>query len=995
MTAEAEHAVTQLSQSPSSTARPSTARPPTATSTRSVGVSKYIPLLLEAIENERKYIEDEFQAQVCLGWIHWQLGEPALAAARLPESIEEDFSQLDGTDKESAEWTRVCALKASYIKGSSQNKTGRAAEALETFESALPVLSTVSIHQRQGKELKAWTELFLVGFCITSSLAIKSSISTILEAETLSAFRAWAKFWDSQGPASVGGRAPQAQVSRRHVWKEYYFTLSNLLRQELPFPTTALATAYVQASSRLEQRAELKKVEARYEALLLNEVQFPKAEEGSEEVEAFVDMVMRNWRILCGRTWREEDLGEGGAEAVSRGVLDILYRAATKTFHSTAILRHLFTVHLAVAEFDLAFKAFDTYIEIVKKGKARVEKTGEAELGLDDDETVLKTASECIKALCRYGLREGAEKAKDLGQFFEDWLNKYYPAEKDSSPRFENGSSTGLGKTIAPQSFALAWRCIGISHAQWARVTFDASARGEVQLKAIRCFRNALLPRYESTADIETIFALGTILAERRELSAAIEVVKSGLLPPSRPADRPEGLGPHLGRFARERSLIPLWHLMALLLSARHDFVTAARSCEGAFEQFQDPRNLFGDANLNGAYRSEHLNSNEKAASRNHGVVDDMDDFEKGNVVEVKMTQLALIEVLEGPEIAVNASDELLSLYSRLFGDPKADQVTIIAPTTASTSLAPRSSAGTIKSIKGSIFGRSSRSRKSNAAPSLGQKSSVTLRPQTAQTTATSRAPTIHVTNENGSTEKKHHFLTKEHNPHDHEKLQKRSESLSRKKGSLRNRSTSATRRNISEVTNSDAATTVDGEKFFTPPIDSQTRQQWLNDRQGASQAESTVSPEPESEIVANKGVPLKPLPPKSQQMKQKEESLKAAGPDPAAAQDDRLPHISPYSTSTNPVTRFPQDQERRWRMTILIKVWLLIAGFYRRAALHEDARGAVEEASKLVESMDAEVSKDTSGKVTISQPGWGGGKSVGELWGDVCSEVFTPLSSY
>ena len=990
MTAEAEHAVIQSSHTRPSTARPSTARPSTATSTKSTGVFRYIPLLLEAIEKERTYVEDEFQAQVCLGWIHWQLGEPALAAARLPKSIEEDFSQLDGTDKESAEWTKVCALKASYIKGSSQSKTGAPAEAIETFESALPVLSSVSSQQKQGKELKTWTELFLTGFCMISSLANKSKISSVLETETLSAFRAWATFWDTQGPGPAGGKAPQAEVSRRHIWREYYITLSDLLQQELPFPTTALATAYVQTSTRLQQRAELKRVEARYETLLLSEMHFPKAEEGSEEVEAFVDIVIQNWRILCGSTWQEEDLGEGGAEAVSRGVLDILYRAATKTFHSTAILRYLFTVHLAVAEFDLAFKAFDTYIEIVKKGKSRVEKTGEAEQGLDDDETVLNTASECIKALCRYGGRQGAEKAKDLGQFFEDWLDKYYPTEKGSNGRLENGSSTRFGKIIAPRTFALAWRCIGIGHAQWARLTYEASARGEIQLKAVKCFRNALLPQYESTADVETLFALGMILAERRELSAAIEAVKSGLLPRSSAPAHHDGLGPHAGRFARERSLIPLWHLMALLLSARQEFLTAARSCEGAFEQFQDPRNLFGNYDLNGTYRSEHLNLNEKAAARNHGVVDDMDDFEKANVLEVKMTQLALIEVLEGPEVAVNASDELLSLYSRLFGDPKADRVTIIAPTTASTTIAPRSSAGTIKSIKGSIFGRSGRSvRKSNTAPSLGEKSSVTLRPQTAQTTATTRAPTIQVTNENGSTEKKHHnHLTKEH--HEHEKIQKRSESLSRKKGSLRNRSNSTGRRNISAPTKSDV-TTVDGEKFFTPPIDAQHREQWLNEGRGSSQVGLGVSPDHTSEANTSKGTAPKPLPPKSHQMRQKEPSLKPADPDPAVANDNRLPHMSPYSSSTNPVTRFPQDQERRRRMTTLVKVWLLVAGFYRRAAMYEDARGALEEAYKLVEHMDEEVSKDTTGNVSTSHAGWGGGKSVGELWGDIYSEVLIP----
>lgn len=55
---------------------------------------------------------------------------------------------------------------------------------------------------------------------------------------------------------------------------------------------------------------------------------------------------------------------------------------------------------------------------------------------------------------------------------------------------------------------------------------------------------------------------------------------------------------------------------------------------------------------------------------------------------------------------------------------------------------------------------------------------------------------------------------------------------------------------------------------------------------------------------------------------------------------------------------------------------------------MYEDAKGAIEEAYKLVENMDADVSKDTTGNVSISHPGWGGGKSVAELWGDIYSEV-------
>jgi hypothetical protein len=709
----------------------------------------------------------------------------------------------------------------------------------------------------------------------------------------------------------------------------------------------------------------------------LSEVQFPKAEEASEEVEAFVEIVMQNWRILCGSTWKEHDLGEGGAEGVSRGVLDILYRAATKTFHSTAILRHLFTVHLAVAEFDLALKAFDTYLEIVKKGKARVEKTGEVEHGLDDDETVLRTASECIRALCRYGSRQGAEKAKDVGHYFEDWLDKHSSEQLNGNGKtLENGHSTDLGTTIAPKIYAMTWRCIGIGHAQWARLTFDAPTRAEIQLKAIKCFRKALLPEYESSTDVETLFALGVVLAERRELSAAIEVVKVGLMPHrATTTSPPHGLDPRPERFARERSLIPLWHLMALLLSARQEFVTATKSCEGAFEQFQDPRYLFGDEDLGGAYRSEHLN--EKPPARSQGIVDDMDDFEKESVLEVKMTQLALIEVLEGPEVAVNASDELLSLYARLFGDPQKQPSLSVVPATA---VPPRSSSGTIKSIKGSIFGRSGRSmRKSNPMASTIEEQSGHPRPQTTQTVA----PTIQVTGENGIPARQRSHSKKE--GHHHEKLQKRSDSVSRKKStSSRNRSTSTGGRKASTADGAPhITTTVDGENFFTPPADAHKRDQWITEDFDAGAVGLAVSPD-----LSKSSPQSKPLPPKSQQMSHKEPALKPAHPNPAVAQDNRLPHVSPYSSSTNPVTRFPKDQEKRRRLAILVKVWLLVSGFYRRASMFEDAKGAIEEAQKLVKAVESDISKDISGNVSIDHAGWGGGKSVGELWGDVVSEV-------
>jgi tetratricopeptide (TPR) repeat protein len=914
-------------------------------------LTRLISPLLEVIERQKTYVEDDFQARVCLGWVHWVLGEPGLAASRLPGSVEQDFSQLEGTNKESTMWSKVCALQATYIKGSSLSLGGSLGDALETFESAMPILSAASPQLHTMAEMRHWTELLLTKFCVLSSHSIRNKLSPWLETETLTAFRSWADFWERQtvkGSRVLGGYAGEADVSRRQVWKEYYATLSFILEHDLPYPTSIMATAYSNPATRLMQKAELERVGASYENLLLKEVQFPRAEQWNEEVEDWVNLVMKNWRVLCGPSWQEHELGAGGRQEVSRKVLGILYNAATKTFHSTQILRDLFTVHLAVADFDIALKCFDTYLEIVKRSKSRVEKTGELEEGLDNDETILKTASECIRALCTYGTLNAAEKAKDLAHYLKTWLEKHDPSfaqgdqvigvQNGNGRLIENGHMTHSSPEVSPYIIAQTWRAIGISQAQWARLTYDANSRPDSQAKAIKSLRRSLLPDYGRTDDTDTLYALALVLAERRELEQAIAVVKAALLPRQ---SSPIHAHSFTVRFARERSLIPLWHLLALLLSARQEFTTAARMCEGAFEQFKDVKNLFGDLKPDGNFQSEHLNRSlqEKLQLRNRGVVDDMDDFEKESVLEVKITQLILTEIIDGSNAAVNASDELFSLYARLFDEPKA--LVSAQPTTTHTK-PPTSPAGTLRSVKGSIFGRSRRSiRKPSGAPTAGstieENASLPSRPQTSQTagSAPTQGPTIHITAETGAASYKHRRRSQSTNP---KTPQSRKDSLTRKKSS-----------------------TSVGKRI-------------------ASASGQTSSPINDNE-TGSRPIPI------ISSMPQKEKALK---PSASGMQNTRLPELPPPLRAANPGVRFSFAQAKRHRIGILVRVWLLVAGFYRRAELFEDAKGAIDEAYKLVEAMELDVSQDDSGKVSIADAGWGFCKSVEEQWADVWAEVST-----
>jgi hypothetical protein len=207
------------------------------------------------------------------------------------------------------------------------------ADAARTYSSVLPWL-TATPPTAGSIESNMWMESLLVRLCQLSDQSTRAGEHTSAT-EALGTYRYWAGHWDATAK-SGGTGTPAGARHRRLAWKAYYDTLSHILRQHLAYepearPATSEKSAlHGEVSLRLRQRAELKRVETVYEGLLLKETQFPKASETNHEVESWVDSVMDNWRLLCGPTWTDADLGEGGKEGVARGVLDILYRAATK-----------------------------------------------------------------------------------------------------------------------------------------------------------------------------------------------------------------------------------------------------------------------------------------------------------------------------------------------------------------------------------------------------------------------------------------------------------------------------------------------------------------------------------------------------------------------------------------------------------------------------------------------------------------------------------------
>lgn len=679
------------------------------------------------------------------------------------------------------------------------------------------------------------------------------------------------------------------------------------------------------------------------------------------------------------------------------------------------ILRRLFQVHTSLTDFDLAFKALDSYLEIITRAKYRAEKSGESPVGLDNDETLLRTVSEGIIVLCCYGFMKEAERAKDLTDTVEEWLKKYRREPPPGSAvngdvfadtRDELQSQVG----ISPTAFAAVHRAIGIGLANWARWTPVSENRREIQAKAIANLKRSLEPSFGDSNNVIAIFSLGLLLAETRDLKSAIEIVKKGLELSDQPTavnGSTEDSSYKPQQYKRERDLIPLWHLLALLLSARQDFDTAGRSCEAAFEQFPNPNVLFGHRNPKVGENSRI--EKEKAAftlpsihtRQQQGLVDDMEGREKERIIEIRMTQLALTEVLEGPEVAVNMSDELLSLFVRLFGHLGID---VGEKPKQAALVPPKSSAGTIKSFRGSLFGRkkaarsnlrdSAMSHEAPPVPGNGAPTSQRLSDGTAD------APIIQVTDED-PTFPNEKTQTARHSDLLHHGDGRPVHKLHRREGSINKMIRQHSQERASRPASS---------------YQSSRRQSYETGREGMSARNSLKSHQRAHTSDGSPSVPSPDevgiaisadLPSRSSPTSGHDESPKAkqqlppmahninpnqAPPPPGHSkqppqQDVRLPAIAPFNSSTQPRPRFPKAPAQKQALSIIIKIWLLIAGLYRRASMFEDAREACDEASKQASRVEELIATQESSARAFADPGWGGGKCSDELWADLYAE--------
>ncbi|KAL4819448.1 hypothetical protein BDW67DRAFT_154587 [Aspergillus spinulosporus] len=923
---------------------PSAASPPSSSPT---DLSELIPSLLSTIDKADGSKQEIFQAQVCLGWVHYTLNEPGLAAARLPKDFKEELDNLTATGDELSPWTKACFVKGCYIKGAAQNQVSGPQEALQVFNSLVPWLNSTNLGSSSNQFLH-WSEKMLADGALIAGEEICKDIASAdgeLVRVALRIFREWSSHPSIKPGEDASGMQNESSpesVPKSSIWKSYYDLLSAILLHELPY------TAPAPGPERPQLATELRRVETICEAHLLRDVKFPTADSGNEVIEAWVEQVIQNWERLCGPQWHDEEVGEGGQYALGKNVLEILYRAATRTYHSFLILRRLFHVHSALAEFDLAFKALDSYIEIVTGAKERAEKSVPNE-HLEDDGVFMRTLSESVTILCSYGSEKEAEKARDLTTTLKKFISNHVTDIEEGQGRkmiFDPNA-------VSPADISATYRAIGIGLANWASWTPVNENRDDIRAEAIECLERSIAPELGDQLNYSSLYTLSLLLAENRDLDGAIDYVKSALSSKKDPEPT--------SAFSRERDLIPLWHLLALLLSAKQEYDIAERSCEAAFEQF--PAAVTSLAHSDRRPPKHQPNAQEQTTLRK-ALLDQLRNREKERIIETRMTQLAFVEVLEGPEAALNHSDQLLGLFGTLFHTLDLESETQSNTKTDQT-VRPKSSSGTVRSFRGSIFGRHKPPRvpDQKTLPNGEAKADAPSQPlPQAHSPRLDGTPSVHVTDENDpNVVDSHASLTRSES----RKLRKRSSTIKKTDSTLDSRNP-----------NGDSASQYGSERG---EINGQHREQEIPSPEMVRSAVSQAADQPQSA--------KRTLGPIAHNMKHTHLDKPAGHEDQPLEQDIRLPTSYGFESPTGALTKFPRTQAQKHALCILVKIWLLIAGLYRRASSFEDAAEACDEASKYLKRIETLTASQDASARSFRERGWAIPKSSDELWADIYAE--------
>ncbi|GAO50118.1 protein prenylyltransferase [Saitoella complicata NRRL Y-17804] len=400
---------------------------------------------------------------------------------------------------------------------------------------------------------------------------------------------------DSNGLATSHGTGTYSPTTSAAMPVVHHITPPTPTTSHLPPTRPRIKRKTTVAAQQIYSRLLL--LSPTYEDLLHKTTTFPRAGFTNTALLSYLDLLCSNWSLHSGSVEEAE------------GIVEVLYRATGKTFQSVRVLRWLRVMLERLGRWEEGARAVEAYVDLVEKGLerhpdavamglGRVDTAAGGEVGeregedMDTKEVIVGTVADGARMVGKY-LQKGkdalmyAEKAR---MYLEKW---------------------GLEGDAALA--AKVWRVLGVAHGLWSEQTIESEERTVQQQKAIQALQRSL--DYEQSA--ETFFHISLQLAVTRAIPEAITAVKQAL--------------------HHDKHLLPAWHLLALLLSARKENEKALRICETAFQLMDDTQT---------------------PASLGYE--------EKETLSQLKITECALYEAAHGIEAAIERQGELFELCARM-----------------------------------------------------------------------------------------------------------------------------------------------------------------------------------------------------------------------------------------------------------------------------------------------------------------------------------------
>lgn len=361
--------------------------------------------------------------------------------------------------------------------------------------------------------------------------------------------------------------------------------------------------------------AELSRISKYYEKIVFaSNSGIPHATGSNKTVEDYCSIVMKTW--------------EAGDQD-PRDVFAVLQQAAKKTFQSTVIMRFHLIILKSLGRFDEALAAFSTYSAYqnlylrqaqTSGGDHDSRLTGDSTSGIVESYTIaLELYLEHKKDMVK--IKETSDELKNILKSFSSHENHdNTKTNTKTNENYKNNNNNNSNDddneiSISVQSKAYFW--LGKAYA------FAMSKTHQGESYTSYCADADKYMSWAITLDPKTpIYSLeyGVFLARQRQLSNSLVVVREALI--------------------HNPDYFSLWHLLALVLSAQEAYDDSYRvTTNGLARAFQ--------------IAGQSLNS--------------FDADTKYSLLQLKMTEIMLIEMIDGADEAVDTLPEAVSFFSRLY----------------------------------------------------------------------------------------------------------------------------------------------------------------------------------------------------------------------------------------------------------------------------------------------------------------------------------------